>query len=91
MSSEVDFAVVETFSANPRHGERSEKTQGGAEEEQYRAEPDLQDASGKEHGMAGMGHHSNRSRLGLPDSKVPVCNHDPLPSIMKLPRKELIH
>lgn len=44
------FPIVETLSANPRHGERNEEAQGGAEEEFYRTECDLQDAARKEQG-----------------------------------------
>lgn len=66
MSCEVDFPVVGTLSANPWHGKRNEEAQGGAEKEQYRAEPDLYDAAGKEQGMAGTGRPGNHSGASTP-------------------------
>lgn len=66
MSCEVDFPVVGTLSANPWHGKRNEEAQGGAEKEQWRAEPDLYDAAGKEQGMAGTGRPGNHSGASTP-------------------------
>lgn len=47
-----ELALVETLAANPRHGEGNEEAPGGAEEEQHRAERDVQDTWRKEQGTA---------------------------------------